>query len=488
MRAEPPHDEPLECDLAPGRSAAGQSPARGPRQMELRDLAAGIGRRWRLFVVFFLLLFAGAVAGTYLKRPAYESSAKLLVNFEGLGVSLSRAEVPATAPPVQAVEAVTSQVELLTSRDLVVKLVDRIGVEGFRGPPPGNALLRAAVNALEAVAKTVAGGLQKLGLVERVGERDALIEAVATSIRVFPVRQSQIIAVSMRWRTPVVPPLALKTLLDLFEKKSVEIDTRRNEYILFTGQVDQAALALNEAEAELRAFETAHDVADLGREKQTLIDRIDQLTALGEPAGAPISGPDAGAPTLDVSASGDGIVDLRSRASDLRTERAKALATFTPENRAVKELDSQIAEVDAALARGLARVAGTIAALRQRLHALQSVEQDYNRIRRNIDIATEALQTYRKVVSDRRNMLAHETVVHVQVVDPPGQPIRAVGPSRLIWAVGGLFLSLVAAALGTLLVDLLASRRAARAPRPGAPGHPDFLSGTARLASSATAP
>lgn len=413
----------------------------------------------RVFLIFFLVLFVGGLGAVYLKRPTFESSAKLMVNMEGLGVSLSQAEIPSAGPQVQAVEAVTSQIELLTSRDLVVALVDRLGIETFRSPLPENPIVRAAVQTLEAVSRGISKGLATVGLIQPISERDALIEQIGNAIRVFPVRQSQVVLVSLRWRNPTVPPLALRTLLDLFNEKSKKLDGIRSEYVLFTDQVTQAAKALEDAEAEARSFDQAHDIADLGREKQMLIDRIDRLTAMRLEAPAETQRASPTSVQVDIAGAGEQLTQLRSRLYTLNEERAKALASFTPEHRVVQELDRQITETRNALVEENTAVSAALAESRARLRVLLDAEQANNRIQRNIEIATQAYQTYRKVASDRQNMLAHETVVHVQTIDAPSQPIRPLGPSRLVWAFAALIVSALLAAVATLAFNLLRQTR-----------------------------
>jgi uncharacterized protein involved in exopolysaccharide biosynthesis len=92
---------------------------------------------------------------------------------------------------------------------------------------------------------------------------------------------------------------------------------------------------------------------------------------------------------------------------------------------------------------------------------LLDAERANNRIQRNIEIATEAYQTYRKVARDRHNMLAHEMIVRIQVIDPPTVPIRALGPSRLIWVLAVFLLSAIFAALAILVVNFLKNRQTA---------------------------
>jgi uncharacterized protein involved in exopolysaccharide biosynthesis len=432
--------------------------------MELVTLALDImRRRLKLFLVLFVIIFIGGVAGVYIKRASFESSAKMLVNLEGLGVSLSQVDIPQLGPQVQAIEAITTQVELLTSRQLIEDTVDKLGLEVFRSPPPGNVVVRLVVGAINGLSNAVSAVLSLIGMIETLGERDAIVEALSSSLRVYPVRQSQIIVVSLRWRNPTVPPLALQTLLDLYFTKTKAIDTKHSEFDLFTEQVSVAAAALSEAEGEMRAFRLRYDVADLLREKQMLIDRIDRLTAMGEVVhgDAGNAAPGEGIAIAveranrDVGGVVDQLVELHSRLTGLRVERARAATTFTAEHRTVRELDNQIATTEATLVRENTRLASLVTAARERLRVLQDAEQEFNRISRHFDMATQAYQTYSKVARDRALALAHETTVHIQVIDPPDTPLRATGPSRLIWTFLVFIVSLLVAALVTLAVDAL---------------------------------
>lgn len=435
--------------------------------MEALFVAIGIARRrLRLLLLLFLVLLIGGMAGVYLKRPAYESSAKLLVNLEGLAVSLSQADIPQSGPQIQAVEAITSQVELLTSRQLMESVVDKLGVEAFRSPPPGNPVVRFLVGTVDGLMRMTAGALERIGLIERIGERDAIVEALSAGLKVYPVRQSQIIVVSLRWRNPSVPPLALATLLDLFVAKTEAIDTKQSEYGVFTEQVKVASDALGKAENDLRSFQKHYDIVDLAREKQMLIERIDRLTAAG--VGLGLAGDEAGdatpQPVAIESGGKDGggteqIGELRSKLNALNVERAKAALTYTADNRAVRELDRQIEATQAVLDGEIGRQRNLVLAARERLRTLRDAEQPYNAILRNIDIATQAYQTYRKVAADRAVMLAHETKVHIQVIDAPDAPLRATGPSRLVWALVAAIFALVASALLVFAVDMLRRRR-----------------------------
>ncbi|WP_204335924.1 hypothetical protein, partial [Klebsiella pneumoniae] len=83
---------------------------------------------------------------------------------------------------------------------------------------------------------------------------------------------------------------------------------------------------------------------------------------------------------------------------------------------------------------------------------LQGVESDFNRAGRNLEIASEAYQTYRKASEDRRVMKAQEVKIRIQVIDPPTRPVLPTGPSRLILALAALVAALaLIPAFGLLL-------------------------------------
>ena len=70
--------------------------------------------RWRLFVVTLVVVAVGVVAGIYIKRQKFESSARLLVKLDQRDVQL-QSEVRYELARNEAVEAVNTQAELLQS-------------------------------------------------------------------------------------------------------------------------------------------------------------------------------------------------------------------------------------------------------------------------------------------------------------------------------------------------------------------------------------
>ncbi|GBU16739.1 MULTISPECIES: hypothetical protein [Methylobacterium] len=429
---------------------------------------AALRRRPFLAFLVFAGFFGAAMAGIYLKKPAYESVGKLLVNFEGRGVSLSRADVQYNSTQLQAVEAVTSQSEILRSHDLVVAVVDKLGMDAFRDPEPSSALMQAIAGTIRTVSEAINGVLVSARLVEPVDPREALIEAVEKSLQVYPVRQTQVISVAFRWRNPRVPPLVLDALIELFQAKVGELNGLSDGYDLFVEQSKRARDELDKAERDMSALGQRYKIVDLKREKTFLLDRIEKLGPVADIAaanGADTALDGTGAGQGDSTIVGGQISALQAQLNTMRVDRARLLVSVTPDSREVRELDRQIATVEAALARESRIVRETLAAYRERLRTLQGVESDFNRAGRNLEIASEAYQTYRKASEDRRVMKAQEVKIRIQVIDPPTRPVLPTGPSRLILALAALVAALaLIPAFGLLLWWLEERRMAARFP------------------------
>jgi uncharacterized protein involved in exopolysaccharide biosynthesis len=94
------------------------------------------------------------------------------------------------------------------------------------------------------------------------------------------------------------------------------------------------------------------------------------------------------------------------------------------------------------------------------MRTLQSAESEFNRALRNVDMATEAYQTYRKAAEDRRVKRAQETQVKIQVVDPPTIPFRPLGMGKLLLALAAILFAFAVAVGLALLLHMVAIARA----------------------------
>lgn len=424
-------------------------------------LLGSLRKNRKRLMAFFLLFLAASVGVSFVRKPAFETTAKLLINLQGRGVSLSRAEVPIGEAHMMAAEAINTQVEVLRSRVLIEEAIARIGPEAFESPLSKYLILRLISSLTKGIIGVVERLLQRLMLVDVVSPQHRLIEQIERNLVVYPVRQSAIIAVTFRWHTLDAPQAFLRTLLDLYFTRSGAHASSGDEQSLFSEQADRARAEMDKGEGELRDLRIRMGITDLPREKQLLVERIERITSrvaltkVESPPGLRAATPAANGGRDDIlieTADGDvaaGVVGyeipaLRSRLNALMLERSRLQVVFTEREQSVRQVNQQIATLTALLNAEGRALADMLDSARRRLKLLLEVEGEFSRLNRNVDVASEAYQVYRKVASDRRVARAQEARVKVQIVDAPTQPFRPIGMNRLVRLLLGLVLSIIA--------------------------------------------
>ena len=353
-------------------------------------------------------------------------------------------------------------------------MIDEIGVEALRDPPPASVIVRFIGGVANSLGDAIEAVLVRLGLATPMSERDSLVAKLNKSLSVFPVRQSHIVTVSVRWHRPEIARLLLRKVMETYIATNKAIGQRANNYEVYAEQTKQLSAELSEAENVLLQFKLKNNIMDLLREKQVLMSNTEKLSALLEGTAA-IAG-HATAPAEDPAATSDidsaavsQVSSLQAQLTSFRIELARLRISSTPDNRSVQQLVSQIAEVEKTIAGILARVTRSLEDSKTRLRAVNEAEAGYERIRRDVEMARDAYQTYRKVTEDRRSMQSRNMQTNIQVVDSPSLPLRASGPSRLMLLAAGLPFSLTCSiGLISLLLIYRSWKQAERGRKPEA--------------------
>lgn len=421
----------------------------------LGELLRGLRRRSGLVAGLFLLLAAGAVAGAYLMDRSYEARAKLMIGYDARPVSVSRAELPSEAPGLLTVEAVTTLSELLSTSDVVEQLVDELGPEAFAGPPPSNPLVRAVAGLAEGISAGVRRALLAAGLVEEVPPRVALVQEVAGSLSVFPVRQSQVIEIAFAWHLPEVPPLVMRRLLEIYAERVAAFNAQAAQEGILSAEAAQAGERLRQAQAGLARLRAETGIVDPAARRAFLTERIQSLEPILAGDGA---GP--GVATAEAGVAGE-VAELQRSLGALRIERAGALVELTEDSPSVRAIDARIAATEAELAAALGRVEAALARDRAELQHVLDQESAFAAALSEIAFATEAFRTYSQAADDRRVMRLGEEELRIRVIDQPPAVAAPAGPSRLVVVAAGLVFAFLAACLGALFVERIDQNRAA---------------------------
>ena len=101
-------------------------------QISLRDGAGALFRRKTLVIMIFLTVVAGTAVVTYLLPNRYESRMKILVKNQRVDVAITpEATIGVNAPTVEnevSENQINSEIELLTSKDLLTQVVKDTGL------------------------------------------------------------------------------------------------------------------------------------------------------------------------------------------------------------------------------------------------------------------------------------------------------------------------------------------------------------------------
>ena len=287
--------------------------------------------KWKILLAAVAGISAAAVFYV-LYTPVYESSAKLLVRYV---VDRSMIDPEAAGGTGKLADNVlASEIEILTSWDLAMDVVDAIGVKRLI---PG-----ADASAKTDAAGMVTGGLRVLG-------------------------SGNIIFVAYSNPDPELATLVLSELVNRYFNKHLEVHRSAGAFDFVTQQTDQVKARLTETEDALRALKAKAGIISLTdsyaalsanliklddaihntEEEITEQKSIVALMENAEQAAAQESTADKNKPRLATSGEVQTYQALVGRLAGLHQSELDLLARYTPENQFVKANEAQIKKLEA---------------------------------------------------------------------------------------------------------------------------------------------
>ena len=209
--------------------------------IHLSDILFALFKRKWTIILCTLLGIIAAAAYYFLYPPLYESAARLLVRYV-----LERSAVDPidnTSRPNLTGKTTDSiidaEVQILTSWDLAIQVADAIGPKRLGAPSK------------EAAAARIILGLQ-----------------------VAAARESDVISVSYKDRSPEMATLVLQELLSRYFVKHLEVHRSAGAFDFVNQQTDQVRTRLNQTEDALRSL---RDKTGLRMAQQPLLQRRPKL-------------------------------------------------------------------------------------------------------------------------------------------------------------------------------------------------------------------
>jgi uncharacterized protein involved in exopolysaccharide biosynthesis len=315
--------------------------------LSMRDFVAPLFRRKRPLLVIFASVLAGVILLALLLGPAYASRMEILVNRERLDPLVSTeatTQLITTDNPVTP-EEINSEVELLSSRDVLEKVVLANGLENTRGFSLQDALMPWQT---------------KEGRIARAVKR------LAKKLSIDNIKNSNLIEITYKSSDPQLSYGVLKSLGDLYVAKHVAVHRPAGSYEFFAEETQKYHDELQDAERKLRKFGLQNAVAAPDQQRTDLSAQVAASVGMLHLAEQSIAADEErikddrrqmqATPqrltTLQASTTNEKLIDdLNTALLAAQNKRTQLALKFNDDYPLVREADQEIAEDKAAVAR-----------------------------------------------------------------------------------------------------------------------------------------
>jgi uncharacterized protein involved in exopolysaccharide biosynthesis len=446
--------------------------AANPYDLSSRELLSILFKEKRKLIGVFAVLSALAIGYSFTLAPYYEATTRLLVKSGREFQTRSDPSQPVVAVPSSTKqEIVNSEIQILTSRDLVEAVINKIG------------LGRLYPNA---------------------GSVDAAIRSFGADFKASPVEQADVIAASYRNPNHDVAVEALNMLVQLYQHKHAEMfaDPRYKFLEQQTRQYEDQLAAAVKQETGVRSTKALFDVdaqrAKLLEERAATAAILEQLKSQSIDAHRRIEFLNGRLKTTPPLITGgvsqaDVVDQAKARLLDLQVKQQQLRERYVDEVKPLQDAQAEMAKLKDFVSRSdpmnrkewsqrnsayddmvvaLNRALADAAPLDQQIALRQKQAQEIDARLRDLETGAAAIgdldrerrtleelvHTYRTRYEEARmnEDLDRERVVSVSVIQRPDAPLKPAGPHHLPFALAGILIGLVGAS--GLLVYLLVFR------------------------------
>ena len=322
------------------------------RAPTLRDATSICFEHWQLFLLVFCPILLGAVLSALMTPRTYEAETEILVKRERADpvVSPAASDSAASLPPAVTEEDLNSEVELLRSRDLLEKVVTTCALNQPRGTP----CWERFVDGIESASPDQR--TEQFGI-------PLAVRALHKKLKVDSIRKTNLIRVTYTSPDPKLAAFVLMRLTDLYLEKHLEVERPPGTFQFFQQQADQYWEALEAAEQRLADFDRAQNTVSAQTEMAGAQQKLAEFQANLRQTRSAIAATTERIQTLttqlasmperlttQVRTSPLLLQQMKSNLLTLQMKRTELADKYAPSQRAVRELGSEIADTEAAIA------------------------------------------------------------------------------------------------------------------------------------------
>jgi uncharacterized protein involved in exopolysaccharide biosynthesis len=435
------------------------------------DVVGLLFRELLLMIVIFLLLFALGTAAVLTLKKSYTASASVYAGVGQEYVYQPRVGTAERGQPLEADAVAQSEAQILGSLAVKQKTVEALGADAILGP-----------GATGAPAE----------------KKAAALKALDSGLGVGTTPGSAIISASYAADDPARAATILNAIIDqyLVQRRAVFRD-RTTPAIAAQREAFEDDLA--EADAAYQTFMTSNDIGDFATAKASLAASYQTTQAEALSLRAQLNQATRRLSTLEaqlaqqpaeVVLQQDLNVSAQNQILELRTQREALLSRYTPEAQPVKDVDQQIADLQAYVAGGdtvgarevrtgpstiftaieteritaaadrdglaarLAVAERQLAQLRSRLAELNRLESTNANLAGNREVLTASIREFQQREAQARadSALVSAGADNVTVIERAEAPTRGSSLKAPLLAVVFLFAAFTALCVGLLRV------------------------------------
>ena len=415
-------------------------------------------RRWTVFLLL-LASFIGAIIYLFLIREdLYVVTARVLVK---LGREQAAPPTVIGSGPLvigYRTTEVNSEIEILQAADLMIKVIDDLHLDQPsppEPPPPGMMpkLKFYSRKAVRAVKDTWEEALIRIGLRERLTQREKVLDTLQKALTVKAAKDSNVFVVALGTPYRKGATLVLNHLLDEYLVYRQTIYQSQGAGF-FRNQMDDSFKQLRDAERALQDFENREDISSLTKREETLVEQITRERAqvrdariLRDDAAFKVRKLEQEVKSADPNFGSVGDFprdsfqqNILNQLAELQRERERLRLTELDTGERVMNNRQQFRVLSSMLEANLRSTLGEReAALAAREQALTDVETDLKtrhskvatwiELKRKVVDVEGSYSAYRKKMSESKVDQDMQTALlgNVAIIDRPVDPILPVG-------------------------------------------------------------
>jgi uncharacterized protein involved in exopolysaccharide biosynthesis len=301
------------------------------------DVTAILRRRYWLILGIFVFVLGAAVVYTLVAPKQYSTRMKVLVKNERADMIVSPNQSGAMIYPSEVSETrINSEIELLTSNDLLRRVVSKSGLDRLQT------------------------GYEQPLAVEKAVQR------LQHNLKTTPVKKANVILVEYIDTDPRRAAAVLSDLSELYLEEHLKIHGTPGTYEFFKSQADIYKSQLASAESSLNDLRRRENIDMLSQQKEVAFQKAAESESALMQAGASIGDHqrrienmrgqfEATQPriiTQSRTSSNQYTVErLNTMLAELQNHRTELLAKFRPDDRLIQQVDQEIADTRGALDR-----------------------------------------------------------------------------------------------------------------------------------------